>query len=526
VPEDSCCIRANVISNWHCSVKRVHLTQVQLAALIALGLLVSRGFASIASWHGNVRNETKFSSAEVVSMGLGAATEIGQTGFTPSVLTPPKPATEESVALLQHRRKNLPAVRFPSPDCNGFTPKGYSRIFIAYRTDTEPGDGTAREPFDGSSPQKFDALLRARSERGVTHLVVCIGPGTFQTEGAHDYLLGRGHLDRVQPAGFTVNQSWKVHGAGIDQTVLQLTDLYLDRSSAKYLPGLIIGTYDLNSYGIEVSDLTLDDNYPTLKARYKTKLQLQAIFIQSNRGQHWIHHIHVMNPAGELAEDFPIEIGSPAPSPTESTGSVVEHVTLDHWGAGECTAIAIANSVSEVRFNTVIGYWGAFGGWQMSDVQFHDNSAIETVYGFNVDSLYNKNVLITHNQIVHPQRYGVVVGGIGQFLNFSISDNTITLAKTVAGNTLFGFILQSNVTGARVTGNRIITDQSPSPTDVVAVYEKGDHNTGNVFQANQISTSFRISLKSPICAYGNINQSGGTLRELGDTQMLRCVPGA
>ena len=81
-------------------------------------------------------------------------------------------------------------------------------------------------------------------------------------------------------------------------------------------------------------------------------------------------------------EDFPIEIGSPDPSPTASVGTIVEHVTLDHWGGGECTAIAIANSVSEVHYNTVIGYWGAYGGWQMSDVHFHDNYAIETEYGF------------------------------------------------------------------------------------------------------------------------------------------------
>ena len=381
------------------------------------------------------------------------------------------------------------------------------------------------DPFDGSNAQKFDALLRIRSESGVTHLVVCIGPGTFQTEGAHDYLLGRGHFDKAQPAGFTVNQGWRIHGAGADQTVLQLTDLYLDSSSGKYLPGLILGTYDLGSYGIEVSDLTLDDNYPALKSRYKTKLQLQAIFIQSNRGQHWIHHIHVMNPAGELAEDFPIEIGSPAPSPTESTGTIVEYVTLDHWGGGECTAIAIANSVSEVRYNTVVGYWGGYGGWQMSDVNFHDNSAIVTVYGFTVDSLHNKDVVITHNQVVHPQRYGIVIGGIGQFINFSISDNTITLADTAAGGPVFGFILQSNVSGARLTGNRIITDQSPGPANVVAVYEKGDHNTGNVFQTNQIADSFRISLKSDICAYGNLTQSGGAFSKLGNTQKTPCIPG-
>ena len=412
---------------------------------------------------------------------------------------------------------------FASLDCTGPTPSGYARIFIAYRTDTKLGTGTALDPFDGSNAQKFDALLRTRSESGVTHLVVCIGPGTFQTEGARDYLLGQGHLDKAQPAGFTVNQGWRIHGAGVDQTILKLTDLYLDPVSGKYFSGLILGTYDLGSYGIEVSDLTLDDNYPTLKSRYKTKLQLQAIFIQSNRGQHWIHHIHVMNTAGELAEDFPIEIGSPALSPTESTGTIVEYVTLDHWGGGECTAIAVGNSVSEIRYNTVVGYWSGYGGWQISNVHFHDNQAIDTVYGFNIDSLYNSGVVISHNQIVHPQSYGIVIGGIGQFRNFSISGNTITLASPGFRKTLFGMIVQGNVRDAQVIGNQIITDR-PSPTaDIYAFYEKGDHNTNNVFQDNKIWSSFRNSVKSLFCAHGNTDENGGALQSLSDTQSRACV---
>jgi hypothetical protein len=76
----------------------------------------------------------------------------------------------------------------------------------------------------------------------------------------------------------------------------------------------------------------------------------------------------------------------------------------------------------------------------MSDVHFHDNYAIETEYGFNIDSLYNNRVVISHNQIIHPRTYGLVVGGKGQFLNFSILDNTITMAITRPGSTLFGVI--------------------------------------------------------------------------------------
>jgi hypothetical protein len=423
------------------------------------------------------------------------------------------------------RDPTVSASGFASPDCSGQARTGHTRIFIAYRTDAKSGSGSASDPFDGSTAQKFDTLLRSRSESGVTNLVVCIGPGTFQTEGVYDYVIGVGHLNKTRFGGFTANRGWKIHGSRIDQTVLRLTNLYLDPSTGKYLVGRIISTYDHDSHGVEVSDLTLDDNYPALKPQYKADLQLEAVSLRSTLGQHWIHDIHVMNAAGEWTEAFPVEISSPAKTSIESTGNIVEHVTMDHWASGKCTAIAIANAVTEVRYNTVVGHQIAYGGWQMSDVHFHDDYAIDTVYGFNIDSLDNRGVLINHNQIIHPQSYGLVVGGTGQYLNFSISDNTITLASPNPLNTVYGLVFQGNVTGAHVIGNRIIGDQAPLLARAFALYEKGPQNSGNVFQGNQILSSFKYSLQGRDCVHGNVDQSGAALRGLGNTQSTPCLPG-
>jgi hypothetical protein len=414
---------------------------------------------------------------------------------------------------------------FASPDCRGKTPAGYSRIFISYRADGKLGTGTALDPFDGSTAQRFDALLRTRSESGMTNLVVCIGPGTFQTEGEHDHVVGVGHLDKAQSSGFTVNRGWRVHGTSADQTILKLADLYLDTSAGAYLLGRIIDTYNLDSYGVEVSDFTLDDNYPALKLQYKKDLQLEAVVLRSHLGRHWIHNIHVVNAAGESTEAFPVEISSDAKSPTESNGNIVEYVTMDHWGSGKCTAIAIANAGAEVRFNRVIDHEIAYGGWQMSDVHFHDNYAIDDVYGFNIDSLINKGVVISRNQIIHPQSYGLVIGGIGQFVDFSIAENTITLAGNYPWNTLHGVIFSGNVSGAHVIGNRIVSDQSSSSAKFVGLLEKGSQNTANVFQGNQISSSFKNSLQGADCVHGNVDQSGNALRGLNDTQSTACLPG-
>lgn len=480
-------IRAFVLS------EAIHFTLAQAAVLTALALLVPGSrFAGSSSWQ-----RTPSANSQTIS---------------------------ENLAWLKGGFKTSSAFHFPSLDCDGPVPKGFIRIFIGHGGDTRPGTGGSSDPLDGGTAHKFDALLRARADDGINNLVVCIAPGTFETEGTRDYLIGVGHLDKTQTSGFTVGRGWRVHGAGVNKTILRLADLYFDRATGKYLIGQIIGSHDLDAYGVEVSDLTLDANYPALKSRYRTGLQLQAIFLQSNRGEHWIHDIHVTNTSGEVAESFPVEIGSQSENPKTSSGNIVEHVTLDHWAGGKCTAIAIVNASAEVRFNTVTGYYGGYGGWKMSDVRFRDNSAIETVYGFNIDSLENRDVVITRNQIVHPQLYGLVVGGIGRFLNFSISDNVITMASTSLPDARYGLLFQGNVTGARVTGNKIISEGLPAAGRISGFYERGDRNTGNLFQDNQVPSFFNNSLQESQCVYGNTSESGAPLRGLRNTQSANCTP--
>jgi|HubBroStandDraft_2_1064218.scaffolds.fasta_scaffold27876_3 hypothetical protein len=406
---------------------------------------------------------------------------------------------------------------FASKDCSGSVPTGYTRIFVAYRSDGKPGGGSPSDPFDGSTADKFDTILRSRSESAVHQLIVCIGPGTFQTEGDHDYVLGKGHLDKSHPAGFTVNDGWRVHGAAVDRTTLRLIDLFTDPSTGKYLKGILISINDPGSAGVEISDLTLDDNYPALKPRYRTPIELMAILLRSNRGHEWVHDIRVTNASGEIAEAFIIEISSFGP-PSQSQGNLVENVTMDHWAGGRCTAITIVNSGAEVRNNTVTGYQVGYGGWTMSNVNFHDNKAIETPYGFNIDSYQNTGIIIAHNQIVHPLLYGFVVGGNGNFSNFSITDNTVT----VGPKTLYGLVFQGNVRGARVLRNKIIADPSTSASNALGFLEKNAQNVNNIFQENIITGSFKSSLQGSDCLWGNVSDSGQELNGLRNTQNTRC----
>lgn len=405
---------------------------------------------------------------------------------------------------------------FASKDCSGSVPTGYTRIFIAARSDGKPGTGSPSDPFDGSAAEKFDAVIRGRSESGVTQLIVCIGPGTFQTEGTGDYLIGQGHLYPSNPTGFTVNRGWRVHGAAQDRTTLRLIDL-AKYPNGKLLEGIIIGTYNFDSSGVEVSDLTVDDNYPALKARYKSDLELIAVMLRSSNGHQWIHNIHAMNASGEGPEDFPVGITSQSPTPANE-GNVIEYVTMDHWFGGLCTAIVIAGGSGEIRHNTVTGYHIGYGGWSMSSVNFHDNTAIETDYGFNIDSYQNSKITIAFNLIVRPKLYGIVVGGAGDFSDFSIHDNTIKAGP----NTANGLVFQGNVRTAHVLRNKVIVDRSTGGSNAIGFLEKNSKNVNNVFQENVMTGAFKNSLQGADCLWGNVSETGQQLQSLSNTQNARC----
>src|SRR4029077_6095262 len=107
------------------------------------------------------------------------------------------------------------------------------RIFV---NDGPPGPGAPANTYDGSAivqngvtVYQLGNLLRDIAEGpkllfGPTALIVCLGPGTFLTEGTYDYLIDVPHrLAR----GFTVGQNWHLHGSGVDATTLRLDSVFL-----------------------------------------------------------------------------------------------------------------------------------------------------------------------------------------------------------------------------------------------------------------------------------------------------------
>ena len=79
-------------------------------------------------------------------------------------------------------------------------------VWIAVRTDGQPGTGTQADPYDGSTSEKFDALMQgfaATQDLGI-HLM---GNGPFLTYAAHTWFVRTG---------------WTISGDGMDTTTVKM----------------------------------------------------------------------------------------------------------------------------------------------------------------------------------------------------------------------------------------------------------------------------------------------------------------
>src|SRR5262249_2481129 len=436
-------------------------------------------------------------------------------------------------------------------------PKGYSRVYMGQR-DGKDGTGHSwSDASDGSTAASFDTVLRCLSEGcQASHgekavpktekLIVCIGPGIFQTKGQYDFLIGVPHTSQE---GFTIGKGWKIHGSGVTKTTLQLSDYRrsVEPKDPETLPaatahGVVFSTNSDDASGIEISDLTVDANYPQLKAQAKQQgikaVNLEAIHLRANEGGNWIHHVNVINTSGEVGgkfgtfEIFPVWIVSVSnTNPAQNNGNLIENVTMSQFHGGLCTAIAVANALGEVRNNYVDGYQIGYGGWSMGEEWFHDNGAIRTEYGFNIDSLKNDGVKIESNQIIAPRKYGFVIGGGGTYTRFHIFKNTVQIKD--GGVT--GIVFQGNVTKSVVEDNTLTAERSAGGNSLaIKNYSDGRHtgaNQDNIYQSNRIDSSLKAAFYAPSrqsqnCFFSNVDEQGKPRKDLKDNHAGPCVASA
>jgi hypothetical protein len=434
-------------------------------------------------------------------------------------------------------------------DCtsNSTLPQGASRVYIALRNGSDGSGSSMADARDGSTAASFDTILRCYSEgcannprpiAKTENLTVCLGPGTFATLGNYDFIINVAHNN---PAGFTLGKGWKIHGAGKDKTTVKLSDYLLitDPKDPRNMPvntgvNVVFSTNSDGASGVEISDLTIDGNYPELKSRSRghgvKALGLEAIHLRSDLGKNWIHDVNAINLSTEIGainekwEAFPVWIIAwDRSKPGQNRGNLIENVSMTQAFGTVCTAIAVGNATAEVRNNLVDGYQIGYGGWDLGETVFHDNTAINTDYGFNIDSLVNHDVRIENNKIIHPRKYGFVVGGGGTYANFKFLNNTVQIDRSGVA----GFIFQGNVTGALVAGNKILAENSAG-AHATAIQTKSGTNSNNTYQSNQIASGMAFAFDTPTqksqsCFSGNSDERGNPRRDLPDNHNGPCV---
>ncbi len=105
---------------------------------------------------------------------------------------------------------------------------------------------------------------------------------------------------------------------------------------------------------------------------------------------------------------------------------------------------------------------------------------------------------IESNHIIHPLKFGIVVGGEQAFANFKILNNIVQLDK--AG--LVGLVLRGNVTGALVMGNTILAENSSAAKSIAIRSYSGSQaapaNRNNTYQSNQIAAGLKVAFEASV----------------------------
>jgi hypothetical protein len=451
-----------------------------------------------------------------------------------------------------------------SHDCTvSAVPANFTRIYIG----TPAGDGrqsgtNADDPLDGTTAQKFDTILRTIAEGqhptwGVQqniapeNLIVCLGSGTFQTEGQFDQVINLGHTQGTE-RGFTAEKNWKIHGRGTNRTTLQLASFvpenFVDSNGSPFTGGsnVVIGTHSDDSSGIELSDLTIDANHDQLAGASGLPLNLAAIVLRSREGGHRIHNINVISASGDagfrniIYETFAVQIwgSSPIPNPQVSAGNLIENISVSKPGhtltpgsppGGTMDGIIINNARGEIRNNVVAGYFIAYGGFSLDRVWFHDNIAQDCSYGFNMDAFSNHGIIIQSNQFIHPIRYGIVMGSPvpgDTFDKWQVLNNTLQL--NAAGS--IGIVLRGQVQNSAFAGNTISLDGNPV-SNLVAILSlssgRGLENRSNTFQGNHIDKALTFNFSedptfNTDCRFLNRDLQGRSLQGLPDNSSAAC----
>src|SRR5215469_10500122 len=237
-------------------------------------------------------------------------------------------------------------------------------VYIAAYTDRSGGNGTLRNPFDGSTSTKLDTVLRGIANGTRVHL----GPGTFQTAG---------FSDDSASIGFSVKPKCKYVGAGPTKTTVRLVSA--SATSAHLGCAFCASGTNADVSGAEVRDLTIDCNGAALVAANTGDLCTFGVSLPgSNNKIENVHLIHVYGHEATLREAFGLGMSASATNP-KPKGNLIENCVVDDFASGYDYGQMICIGGGLARGNWVIGQTTNTSAYQA----YGANAVLDRCYAFN-----------------------------------------------------------------------------------------------------------------------------------------------
>jgi hypothetical protein len=365
-------------------------------------------------------------------------------------------------------------------------------IWIALRADGLPGSGTQSDPYDGSSADKFDAILSGFS--GTPNLGVhLMGAGPFLTSVARRWL--------VQPG-------WVISGDGMYSTTLKLTGNVAGMSGVT----AIVSDSNVATDNVMIRDLTIDCNWAELSQTADTgingekKITVTAVGIYGSNNL--LERVRSINSYGSQAnrlEHFALFLGGSRFS--DSTNGVITDCRaelpqgtygnpfcLSGWNQSApfyrlinskvvgCTAVGVRNGFStgftsggvnfasikncQIDSNSFTDCFGAAytDSGTVEGLDVTNNTVIRGWQGVGIQSAFlpkqDINIVGNYFQIQNRNPIGAncgIVNGFGTTSNLTIHNNTIVFDQTGSGYAQYWGIMLQFMDNATVYNNTVGT---------------------------------------------------------------------
>lgn len=284
--------------------------------------------------------------------------------------------------------------------------------------------GTRLNPLDGSTAEKFDALMRAFPP----HTTVNLLSGVFLTTGSASYNEGQ---------GWWVKTGWKVRGRGPDKTIVRQVNYPLFAWGSRH------GTFEMTMYdtgGVEIADLTVDENWPAFESPSNT-----CTFAVALRGDNCtIRNVRALRGHGDvdsLLESFSITIAPRYNGGWEiNTNGLIEGCVVDGYTGNYGVAIALMPTVKgRVRNCSVSNFVGTAPFGMSSSVVYENNLSVGCFGGYYTDTGTVTNVIVRNCRMLN---------GTG----FAIHSNPLLGAAMVRDVLIEKCVIQARQVGVALSG--------------------------------------------------------------------------